>query len=340
MSTTAKQQRASRFLASLAPDQVSSTVNGYSEIYDAGVKGRKEHYRSFVNSYYDLVTDFYRFGWGDSFHFAPRNSGESFKASLLRHQTYLSDRLSLKPGMQVLDVGCGIGGPMGTLARHSGANFIGINNNAYQIKCAKRITRDVQSQCDFIQGDYMQIPAGDNSYDAAFAIEATPHAPDKTALFREIMRILRPGGCFASYEWCMTGAFDPDNDEHQRIKNDIMEGDALPDIGGMPQVDAALEAAGFELLYAQDRASGSDPSTPWYRALQGRDLSLSGLPRTPFGRVLANVVLRAGERLRLIPEGAHAVSSLLNSAADALEEGGRYGIFTPMYFILARKPLR
>ena len=124
-------------------DEVKSTVDGYTAIYNAGPEHRREHYRSFVNRYYDLVTDFYEFGWGQSFHFAPRRRGESFKASLLRHQRFLADRLSLKPGMEVLDVGCGVGGPMGNLARHTGASFVGINNNAYQIERAKLHTRDV-----------------------------------------------------------------------------------------------------------------------------------------------------------------------------------------------------
>ena len=45
-----------------------------------------------VNDYYDLVTDFYEYGWGQSFHFAPRHKGESFEASLVRHELYLAAR--------------------------------------------------------------------------------------------------------------------------------------------------------------------------------------------------------------------------------------------------------
>ncbi len=329
-----------RSLANLAPDEVKSTVDGYTAIYDAGPEGRREQYRSFVNRYYDLVTDFYEFGWGQSFHFAPRRRGESFKASLLRHQHFLADRLSLKPGMDVLDVGCGVGGPMGNMARHSGASFVGINNNAYQIERAKLHTKDVGQLCRFIHGDYMQIPEDDDRYDAAFAIESMPHAPDKAGAFREVLRVLRPGACFAGYEWCLTDIFDPGNAEHRRIENDIMVGDALPEIASTSEICDALRRAGFELLDAHDRASESDPQTPWYRALQGRDLTLSSIPRTPFGRALTNLTLRVGERLRLFPEGSRAVSTLLNSAADALVEGGRSGIFTPMFFFLARKPGR
>ena len=329
-----------RSLANLAPDEVKSTVDGYTAIYDAGPEGRREQYRSFVNRYYDLATDFYEFGWGQSFHFAPRRRGERFKASLLRHQHFLADRLSLKPGMDVLDVGCGVGGPMGNMARHSGANFVGINNNAYQIERAKLHTKDVGQLCRFIHGDYMRIPEDDDRYDAAFAIESMPHAPDKAEAFREVLRVLRPGACFAGYEWCLTDVFDPGNAEHRRIENDIMVGDALPEIASTSEICDALRRAGFELLDAHDRASESDPQTPWYRALQGRDLTLSSIPRTPFGRALTNLTLRVGERLRLFPEGSRAVSTLLNSAADALVEGGRSGIFTPMFFFLARKPER
>ena len=339
-----KQQSAkrasSRSLANLEPDEVKSTVDGYTEIFDAGEQGRREEYRSLVNHYYDLVTDFYEFGWGQSFHFAPRRRGESFKASLLRHQHFLADKLALKPGMQVLDVGCGVGGPMGNLARYSGAGFVGINNNAYQIERAKHHTRDVESLCRFIRGDYMRIPEDDDSYDAAFAIESMPHAPDKAGAFREILRVLRPGALFGGYEWCITDDFDPANPEHRRIKNGIMVGDALPEIASISEICDALRAAGFELLEGSDCAPESDPETPWYRALEGRDLTLSSIPRTPFGRALTNLTLRAGERLRLFPEGSRAVSTLLNAAADALVEGGRSGIFTPMFFFLARKPSR
>ncbi|MCY4421019.1 MAG: methyltransferase domain-containing protein [Gammaproteobacteria bacterium] len=329
----------SRSLADLAPQEVKSVVDQYHGLHDADLARRKERYEVLVNHYYDLVTDFYEFGWGRCFHFAPRRQGESFKASLLRHEHYLADRLSMKAGMRVMDVGCGVGGPMGVLARYSGASIVGINNNAYQLERAKIHTRDVQSLCSFIHGNYMQIPEDDDRYDAAFAIESMPHAPNKTAAFREIKRILRPGACFAGYEWCLTKDFDAQNSEHQRIKKYIETGDGLPDIALSSQIDAALREAGFELLEARDLAPESHPTTPWYRALEGRDLSLSSIPRTPIGRALTNHVLRIIEKLRLVPEGTTAVSTLLNDGADALTEGGKTGIFTPMYFFLARKPL-
>ena len=328
----------SRSLADLAPHEVKSVVDQYTGIHDAGPGRRREHYKSFVKHYYDLVTDFYEFGWGQSFHFAPRHRGESFEASLLRHQRFLADRLALKPGIRVLDAGCGVGGPMGALARETGASFVGLNNNAYQLERAKAHTRDVQSLCSFIHGDYMQIPEGDEPYDAVIAIESMPHAPDKTAAFREIFRVLRPGGSFGGYDWCLTEAFDGRDARHLRMKTDIIRGNGLPDIALASEVCMSLETAGFELLDARDLAPESDPETPWYRPLQGRDLSLGSIPRTPVGRALTNLALRIGEKLRVVPEGTRAVSTFLNRAADSLVEGGGTGIFTPLFYFLARKP--
>ena len=158
----------------------------------------------------------------------------------------------------------------------------------------------------------------------------------------------RAGGChrgrrparlfFAGYDWFFTGQYAPENAEHRRVKSEIMVGSGLPDITTTSEVCSALRRAGFELFDAHDRAAEADQETPWHRALQSRDLRLTSIPRTPVGRALTNLTLRVGEGLRLFPKGTRAVSTFLNVGADALEEGSRSGIFTPLFFSLARKP--
>jgi len=127
----------------------------------------------------------------------------------------------------------------------------------------------------------MQIPEVNNRFDAAYAFEATVHAPDETELFREVFRILHPGGCFASYEWCLTENHNPSMSEHRQIKENIMLGNGLPDIPRTKDVHESLKKAGFEILKVQDLAYESDPKMPWYRALEGYDFTLTSLPRTP-----------------------------------------------------------
>lgn len=295
-----------------------------------------------VNNYYDLVTDFYEYGWGRCFHFAPRYQGESRRESLLRHEYRLAANLGLRPGMRVLDVGCGVGGPMQNIARFAGVDITGINSNAYQIRRARQHVGDagLRRRLEFVQADFARIPLDDGDYDAAYAIEATCHAADRTAVFAEVLRILKPGGWFGGYEWCLTERFDPGDARHLEVKRGIEEGDALPGLTGTGAVDRALERAGFELHAGEDLAPESDPATPWYLPLTGREWTLQDIPRTVPGRVLGHGLVRLLETLRLAPAGASGVSRLLNRAAKSLVAGGEMGIFTPMYFFLARKPGR
>ena len=83
----------------------AQTVRDYEERFRMAQNGASENeeavHERVAHLYYDLVTDFYEFGWGRSFHFAPRVPGESFKASLVRHERYLAQvfplTLSLLP---------------------------------------------------------------------------------------------------------------------------------------------------------------------------------------------------------------------------------------------------
>ena len=111
--------------------------------------------------------------------------------------------------------------------------------------------------------------------------------------------------------------FDSGNAEHQRIKKTTSwRGDALPDIAGTAEVSHRIADGRVRAPWTRTTARPNrDPQTPWYRALQGRDLNLSCIPRTPFGRTLTNLTLRVGERLRVFPEG-------LPRGQHAVEQGG------------------
>lgn len=97
----------------------------YHTAFGGNVAARKAEYADMVNKYYDLATSFYEYGWGESFHFAHRLKNESLEQSLKRHEHFLALRLQIGPGSKVLDVGCGIGGPLREIALFSGASVTG-----------------------------------------------------------------------------------------------------------------------------------------------------------------------------------------------------------------------
>jgi sterol 24-C-methyltransferase len=166
--------------------------------------------------YYDGATELYEYGWAQSFHFSRFYKGEAFAASLARHEHYLAAQMSLRPGMRVLDVGCGVGGPAREIARFADVNIVGLNNNDFQIQRARKYTKraGLEDQVSFAKGDFMKLSEqfGENSFDAGgclcslmrycsthtsrsvYAIEATVHAPTWEGVYGEIMKVLRPGG--------------------------------------------------------------------------------------------------------------------------------------------------
>ncbi|XP_074561324.1 cycloartenol-C-24-methyltransferase 1-like, partial [Curcuma longa] len=137
-------------------EDVQSAVEEYEKYhtsYGGDEESRKANYSDMVNKYYDLATSFYEFGWGESFHFAHRWKEESLRESIKRHEHFLALQLGLKPGMKVLDVGCGIGGPLREIARFSLTSITGLNNNEYQISRGSELNRiaGLDKSCDFVK---------------------------------------------------------------------------------------------------------------------------------------------------------------------------------------------
>lgn len=313
---------------------------------DGEMAERLDQYTSLTNAYYNLATDLYEYGWGQSFHFARYYRGEPFYQAIARHEHYLAHKMNIQTGAKVLDVGCGVGGPAREIATFSGANITGLNNNDYQISRAEAYAarRGLSNQLNFVKGDFMQMPFEDNSYDAVYAIEATVHAPKLEGVYGEIFRVLKPGGVFGVYEWLMTDAYDDSNREHREIRHGIELGDGIPQ---MVKIDVCLQAlknVGFEIEYNSDLAA-DDGYVPWYYPLEGRlknvqspwDL-LTVFRMTKYGRMFTQGSISLLEKLRLAPKGTHQVGAALATAADALVAGGQQKLFTPMYLAVCRKP--
>jgi len=336
----------------LANEQVAGSIDAYNNYFTDGKEAekcgsRKDEAQSLVNLYYNLVTDFYEYGWGQSFHFAARFKGETMNESIVRHEYYLASKLQLKPGQKIIDCGCGIGGPLRNIARFSGANITGVTINDYQVQRARKLNEQQQLQrlATVVRGDFMNLTATfePNSFDHAYEIEATCHAPDRVACFEQILKVVKPGGYFGGYEWGMTDKYDPDNEQHVAIKYGIEKGNGIPDLIPNREIIAALRTAGWEVLEVSDIAEDWKQrgfQVGWYETLRAGYTSLDAIRHTKFGRFLTHQMCQVFEFLGVAPKGTVSTHSMLTKTADALAEGGHLGIFTPMLFFLARKPAK
>ena len=184
-----------------------------------------------------------------------------------------------------------------------------------------------------------------NTFDAVYAIEATVHAPSLEGVYSQIYRVLKPGGVFGVYEWLMTDAYDNSDPTHREIRLGIEQGDGISNMVRVAEALRAVRAAGFELELHEDLAERDDP-TPWYYPLAG-DFRMIGsvwdlftvARMTKLGRGAIHQLVGALEMVGIAPKGTQKTADSLARAADCLVEGGKRKLFTPMYLMVARKPL-
>ncbi|KAJ7269725.1 sterol 24-C-methyltransferase [Mycena rebaudengoi] len=290
----------------------------------ADTDNRVDSYTDVVNGYYDGATELYEYGWAQSFHFCRFYQGEAFAAALARHEHYLAAQMGLRPGMRVLDVGCGVGGPARAIARFADVEIVGLNNNEFQVQRARKYTKQagLQGQVTFVRGDFMKLEEqfGANYFDAVYAIEATCHAPTWEGVYGEIFKVLKPGGTFGVYEWCMTDEWDASNPEHAKLQHEIELGNGIPEMRPLKLAREALKTVGFELKHEEDLADRKDV-VPWYYPLEGDirkaqtvwdyitvwRMSWSGI-------FVTHNALWIMEKLGLVPKGTHDVGEALRIA--------------------------
>eukprot|EP01138_Halocafeteria_seosinensis_P016400 gb/GECG01016731.1/.p1 GENE.gb/GECG01016731.1/~~gb/GECG01016731.1/.p1 ORF type:complete len:383 (+),score=42.56 gb/GECG01016731.1/:1-1149(+) len=307
----------------------------YEELYTHEESDqRKEENSELVDNFYNLVTDFYLFGWGERFHFAPRLEEESLEDSFRRHEYWMASQLGIDEKMKVLDVGCGVGGPARTIARFSNAHVTGISLNQYQIEVGKKQTEKagLSHLVELVQGNFMELPFADNTFDAIYDIEAICHSGDQQRCYQEIMRVLKPGGVFGSYLWVTNENYNGKNAEHRRVKHSIERGNGLPELLDAQHYYRSAVNAGLHVDKVHDVASDHVLSPlPWYQPF------VDGWLTTPFSIMVTNKIVYLLEKLRIVPQGTHSIHSYLYEAAVSLLEGGKREIFSPMLFMKSRK---
>lgn len=186
----------------------------------------------------------------------------------------------------------------------------------------------------------------ENTFDAAYAIETTVHAPSLQRVYTEIYRVMKPGGTFGVYEWVMTDNYDKKNPDHKAIRIAIEKGNGISRrIATRKEAFAAIQKAGFVMEHHEDLAEQQDAKS-WYTALAGDTKGalnvadvLGYLRMTRLGRFGIGCLLRLLEAVNLAPCGTAATAAELSAGADALVLGGRERLFTPMYLMVCKKPV-
>jgi SAM-dependent methyltransferase len=105
----------------------------------------------------------------------------------------LAARAGIGPGIDVLDLGCGIAGPGRLLTRELGCAYLGVDLSPSAVAIAREQAGDLP--CRFAIAHAPPLPAG--TFDVVLLLEAMLAVEDKDALVRAIAAALEPGGRFA-----------------------------------------------------------------------------------------------------------------------------------------------
>lgn len=180
----------------------------------------------------------------------------------------LAQLAGIAAGMSVLDVGSGIGGPARFLAATYGCRVTGVDISEPFVDAARYLTdRMGQSgQLSFQTASALELPFEDGRFDIVLLQHVAMNISDRARLYREIRRMLKPGGRFATFD-VVLGVGEP----HYPLPWARTPATSfLLTIGATSE---AIEPADFRILAWQD---DTEVAKAWFAQLR-----VSGPPPSP-----------------------------------------------------------
>ncbi|KAL4744076.1 S-adenosyl-L-methionine-dependent methyltransferase [Aspergillus similis] len=291
-----------RYLQHLTPKQVDDFMASYI-IYNLDWSDEKqmvetlgEDYQRKVGdclqAYYGVLNHLCALGDVEKMYIPPfMSSKATVRENQLLYEESIAHDIGLKPGDQVLDLGCGRGRVAAHMSQYSGAQVTGLNIDPNQVAQARSFNARLGFESNsFVVQDFnsLPLPFADDSFDAFYQIQALSLCKDLPALFREIHRVVKPGARISILDWVSLPDYDPSNAEHAELMRRVK-----PLIGAVgtptPEIlENALMDAGFTVLRS-DNASVGGLQAP---LIDKVDLYFRSMRQLILGLVKAHVLPR------------------------------------------------
>jgi SAM-dependent methyltransferase len=159
-------------------------------------------------------------------------------------------RLNLSSSSRIADLGCGPCGPLTFILATVGCRGTGIELSPSALRAgqARAVSLGVASLLSVQEADLNEsLPFPSGSFDAAMSIDVVLHLRDRLGFFREVAKIVRPGGRFLFTDaGVVTGAVS-----NEDVRNRSPRGYTQFVPPGWNE--RLLESAGLQLLETEDR---------------------------------------------------------------------------------------
>jgi len=239
-----------------------------------GMKSGKELNRNAISFHYDVSDDFYRLWLDENMVYScayfeeHRRSLEQAQRDKLDH---ICRKLRLKPGEQLLDIGCGWGALICRAAERYGVTAHGITLSKNQYAHVQRLieARGLQRRVSVELLDYRDLQ-GEARFDKLVSVGMFEHVGLKNlpAYFAVARRMLKPGGLFLNH-----GITSDEGGWKKSVATEFINRYVFPDgeVETVSTVQTIMEDAGFEIHDVEGlRQHYALTLREWVRRLESR----------------------------------------------------------------------